>query len=104
MPASNPPCDQEGLFRLILDCLKAVKPGVVDGFTPVTPVSLLGADLNLQSIEFVRIASAIQERLKADFLPFQDIFVTPEGTLVDDVTVQNVIDFLCGALAAKAGG
>jgi hypothetical protein len=103
MPRSNAPCDQEAIFRLIVDSLKAVKPSAVDGFAPVTRESLLGADLNLQSIEFVRIASAIQEQLKADFLPFQDIFVTPQGALVDDVTVQNVIDFLCDTLAAKRG-
>ncbi len=97
--AEKTPCDQEPLFRLILECLNAVKPGVVDGFVPVTRDSTLGAGLNLQSIEFVRLASSIQERFDGAYLPFQDLFVTPDGSLVDDVTVQNVIDFLCEALA-----
>jgi len=98
------PCDQQSLFAQVLECLRAVKPGVVDGFTPVRRDSLIGAELNLQSIEFVRLASQIQERFPGVYLPFQDIFVTPDGNLVDDVSLQNVVDFLCGALDGRAGG
>ncbi len=97
------PCEQDALFGVIVDCLKAVKPAAVDGFAPVTRESRLGADLSLQSIEFVRMASSIQEKLDGVYLPFQDLFVKADGSLVDDVTVQNVIDFLCGALGRPAG-
>ena len=101
---SQTSCDQESLFRLILDCLKAVKPGAVGGFAPVRRDSPLGGELNLQSIEFVRLASAIQERFRGVPLPFQDIFVKADGSLVDDVTVENVIDLLCRALNGRVGG
>ncbi len=101
----NPaPCDQDAFFRLIVDCLRVVKPAAVDGFAPVTPDSRLSADLSLQSIEFVRLASAIQNGLGGAPLPFQNLFVTPQGNLVDDVKVRNIIDFLCGVLEGGAKG
>ncbi len=90
--------DKESLFKLVLECLEVAKPDLIDAFNPVEQSSYLGSDLNLQSIEFVRMVSTIQSRFEGVCLPFQELFVTPNGNLVEDITVQNVIDFLYGKL------
>jgi hypothetical protein len=55
----------------------------------------LGADLGLSSLDFVRLAAALQ-RLHGNGrpIPFQRLFVADDGSLVQDVHVSRLVDFL----------
>ena len=90
--------DKEYLFQLLRGCLAEVRPDLENAYKPVGPSSYFGSDLNLQSIEFVRLAVSIQSKMSGVALAFQELFITADGNLVKDITVQNVVDFLFNKL------
>ncbi len=66
------------------------------GHTPesIRPDSLLGADLGLSSIAVARLAGILQKRCGRGPLPFHTLFVKPDGTLLQDIRVSEVVTFL----------
>jgi acyl carrier protein len=86
--------DKESLYKLFVECLETVVPDVKEAFNSIELNTNLGRDLNLQSIEFVRLVATVQRKLEGVKLPFQELFVTPDGSPVEDITVEDVVDFL----------
>jgi acyl carrier protein len=57
--------------------------------------SRLAADLLFTSLDFVRLAAGLQRRFgNAGPLPFQRLFVAPDGSMLVDVTVSALQDFV----------
>ncbi len=66
------------------------------GNTPgaIRPDALLGADLGLSSIAVARLAGILQKRCGRGPLPFHTLFVKPDGTLLQDIRVSDLVAFL----------
>jgi hypothetical protein len=66
------------------------------GNTPklIPPDSFLGADLGLSSVAVARLAGILQKRCGRGPLPFHTLFVKPDGTLLQDIRVSEVVTFL----------
>jgi hypothetical protein len=73
------------------------------GITPesIRPDSFLGADLGLSSVAVARMAGILQKRCGRGPLPFHTLFVKPDGTLLQDIRVSEVVAFLERRLRAE---
>jgi hypothetical protein len=60
----------------------------------IRPNALLGADLGLSSIAVARLAGILQKRCGRGPLPFHTLFVKPDGMLLQDIRVSEVVTFL----------
>ncbi len=60
----------------------------------IGPETFLGADLRLKSLDFVRLATAIQQRYDQKHIPFQELFVPDDGQIREDFQVSHLADFL----------
>lgn len=56
-------------------------------------------DLEFESIDMVQFAVALEQALGRRGLPFEKLFIK-DGNYVDDVTVEQVVQFLCSELEA----
>ncbi|MDP2739208.1 MAG: hypothetical protein Q8O82_11055 [Pseudorhodobacter sp.] len=54
-------------------------------------------DLAFESIDVVQFAVALEQALNRKGLPFERLFIN-DGTYVDDVSVDQVVDFLATEL------
>jgi hypothetical protein len=66
---------------------------------PIGPETFLGADLHLKSLDFVRLAAAIQQHYREAKIPFQKLFVTEEGRIRSDIKIAELAEFLCENIA-----
>lgn len=66
----------------------------------VTTDTLLMHDLAFESIDVVQFAIAIEQAAGRKGLPFEKLFMK-DGEYVDDVSLKQVIDFLCGELDVR---
>ncbi len=82
------------LDEVILAIRQAGGWGDGDTAESIRPDALLGADLGLSSIAVARLASILQKRRGRDPLPFHTLFVKPDGTMVQDIRVRDVVEFL----------
>lgn len=66
------------------------------GMTPasIRPDALLGGDLGLSSVAVARLAGILQKRCGRGPLPFHTLFVKPDGTLLQDIRVSDLVAFL----------
>jgi acyl carrier protein len=60
----------------------------------IGPETFLGADLRLKSLDFVRLATAIRQRYDQKQMPFQELFVSDDGQIREDIRVSHLADFL----------
>lgn len=67
----------------------------------IQPTAFLGADLGLSSIAFARLVGTLQKRCGRGPLPFHMLFVKPDGTLLQDIRVSEVVAFLEQHLRVK---
>ena len=67
----------------------------------IHPASFLGADLGLSSIAVVRLAGALQKRYGRKRLLFHTLWVKPDGTMLQDVRVSDVVSLLERHLGAE---
>jgi len=67
----------------------------------IQPQTGLICDLTFQSIDMVQLLVAIEERFKHRNLPFEKLLMT-DGRYVDELRVQEVVDFLCEHLNTHA--
>jgi hypothetical protein len=56
--------------------------------------ALLGGDLGLSSVAVARLAGILQKRCGRGPLPFHTLFVKPDGTLLQDIRVSDLVAFL----------
>jgi len=61
----------------------------------------LMADLQCESIDIVMLIVAIEERFQRKGLPFENLLMF-DGRYVDDLTVEQIADFLMDALLTSA--
>jgi acyl carrier protein len=66
----------------------------------VTSQTLLMHDLAFESIDVVQFAVAIEQAAGRKGLPFEKLFMK-DGDYVDDVSLNQVVDFLCGELGVR---
>lgn len=65
---------------------------------PIGENTKLMTDLEFESIDVVQFIVAIEERFKQRGIPFEKLLME-SGRYVDEITVQNTIDFLDQHLA-----
>jgi hypothetical protein len=88
-------CTQDSLLSevtLAIGQATGRSAGAVSG--SIRPESLLGADLGLSSIAVARLVGILQKRCGRGPLPFHTLFVKPDGTLLQDIRVLDVVEFL----------
>jgi acyl carrier protein len=66
----------------------------------VTIDTQLMHDLAFESIDIVQFAVAIEQAAGRKGLPFEKLFMK-DGDYVDDVSLNEVVDFLCSELAVR---
>ena len=66
----------------------------------VTINTQLMHDLAFESIDIVQFAVAIEQAVGRKGLPFEKLFMK-DGDYVDDVSLNEVVDFLCSELAVR---
>ena len=67
----------------------------------IEPTSLLGADLGLSSVAVARLAGILQKRCGRKPLPLHALFVTPDGAMLQDLRVSDIVSFLERHLGAN---
>ena len=60
----------------------------------IGPESLFGADLGFRSLDFIRLITVIQQQYIQEYIPFQDLFVSDNGEILQDIQVSHLVDFL----------
>lgn len=60
----------------------------------VQPSAFLGADLGLSSLAVARLAGILQKRSGRKPLPFYKLFVKPDGAMLHDIRVSDLVAFL----------
>ena len=60
----------------------------------VLPHHYLGADLGLSSIAVARLAVILQRHRDGKALPFHRLFMKPDGAVLQDVRVADLVAFL----------
>ncbi|MEI6167562.1 MAG: hypothetical protein WCS52_10230 [bacterium] len=63
-------------------------------YADIHPAAHLGADLDLSSIAVARLAGLLQKRHGKKPLPFHMLFVKPDGSMLRDIRVSDVVTFL----------
>jgi hypothetical protein len=61
---------------------------------PIPSSARLGADLGLSSIAVARLAGLLQRYCGRKRLPFHTLFVKPDGAMLQDIRVSDVVAFL----------
>lgn len=62
--------------------------------TEIGPQTYLVAELEFKSIKLAQLSSLIEEHFKNKDLPFQELIIKPDGRVVDDLQVADIVDFL----------
>lgn len=65
----------------------------------IGPQTTLIEDLAFESIDIVQFSVALEQALGRKDLPFERLFIK-DGAYVDDVSVEEVTEFLAGELQA----
>ena len=60
----------------------------------IQPAAQLGADLGLSSIAVARLAGLLQKQHGKKPLPFHKLFVKPDGSMLQDIRVSDIVTFL----------
>ena len=54
----------------------------------------LGADLAFKSIDLVRLISEIQQKYVHKLIPFEKLFLSDKGEMLQDIQISYLADFL----------
>ncbi|MBU0730452.1 MAG: hypothetical protein KKE17_08825 [Proteobacteria bacterium] len=60
----------------------------------ITADTYLGGDLQLRSLDFIRLVGAINQHFGRHDIPFQELFIAEDGSILEDIQVRYVADFL----------
>lgn len=83
--------------KLIAVATDTVADWGLDLEEPITADTRLIKDLNFESIDIVQFAVGLERAFDRKGLPFEKLFVK-DGAYVDDVSISQLIDFLCAEL------
>jgi acyl carrier protein len=85
---------EQKIFSDILEMLNEIlfddDMGFEQSFSPET---YLGAELEMDSIQVVRLIQAVQAKYNRGDLPFEDLFM-PGNNAVSDVRIIDLVNFL----------
>jgi acyl carrier protein len=90
-PKQSKPTQAE-IEACLIEILNGDEAGLNPEGVPLEPSSLLGADLNLTSIDVLHVLASIDMRLRRK-LPFQELVITPDG-YVNDLSVARIAEFI----------
>ena len=86
---------QDSLLReVILSIEQALGHSDGTARASIQPTAFLGADLGLSSIAVARLAGILQKRCGRKPLPFHTLLVKPDGTVLQDIRVADLVSFL----------
>jgi acyl carrier protein len=92
------PLDKNKILRELILILEDMTSDWELGFSGgITAETGLVRDLTFQSIDMVQLLVAIEESFKHRSLPFEKLLMT-DGRYVEELRVQEVVDFLCEQL------
>jgi hypothetical protein len=86
---------KEARLRGVIAAIEEVT-GQTPGLPPATgwPAALLGTDLGLSSVAVARLTGILRRRAGGKPLPFHKLFVKPDGSVLPDIRVSDIVDFL----------
>lgn len=76
--------------RAVADTLDVADAATAPG---IEPDAYLGRDLGMSSLAMVRLAGRLRKQIGAP-LPFHTLFVSPDGSLIEDITIRDIVSFL----------
>lgn len=89
---------EEARNALLREVLHAIRQSAGHGAGCATahadPASFLGADLGLSSIAVARLTGILRRRFDSRRLPFHTLFITPDGAMLHDIRVADLVAFL----------
>lgn len=77
------------LINIITEMTSATMPN-----REITAETYLGADLQLKSLDFIRMVSAVNQQFDRQNIPFQELFIAPDGSILEDIQIKQVAEFL----------
>jgi len=85
--------------KTILDRLTKIITEMFSGWEmqfegSIGPETFLGAELGFKSLDFVRLVTAIQQQYSQKYIPFQELFVSDNDVVLEDIQVSHLVDFL----------
>lgn len=83
---------------ILQDTIKAIK-GVNSGWetqfnSSIGPDTFLGADLAFKSLDLVRLVASIQQNYSHKIIPFQELFISDNGSILQDIQISHLVSFL----------
>jgi acyl carrier protein len=92
--------DKDQILSQLVEILRQMTSDWDTGFTgEIGPSTYLVCDLNCESIDIVQFVVAIEERFQRRDLPMEKLLMV-DGRYVDDLRVNDVVDFLFAHLNA----
>jgi acyl carrier protein len=88
----------QGVIAVVNQTIRDWDVDLPDG---VTSETCLMRDLNFESIDVVQFAVAIEQAAGRKGLPFEKLLMR-DGGYVDDVKLNEVVDFLCDELGIRS--
>jgi acyl carrier protein len=86
---------KDELYKDIVETVRSIteETGTTRG-DELGPETMLGADLGLKSLDFIRLITALQQKYSNAYIPFQELFVGPDGMITPDISLSRVVDFV----------
>jgi acyl carrier protein len=101
-PPSTTPLNRESILREVIAVVEDMTSDWDHDYEAIGPGTCLVQDLGCESIDFVHFIVAIEEHFRRRDFPFEKL-LTVDGRYVDDLTVDEVVDFLEKELNSKKG-
>ena len=94
-PNDTPQQEKDAILHQVIDLLEAMTADWETGFEgKIGPETCLVADLEMESLDLVKLAERIEERFRRQGLPYHELIMTPDGDYVEDIRVSELADFL----------
>jgi hypothetical protein len=95
MQENNGTYSKERIFNDVVGAINDLNSGSqVPLKGSIAHETMLGAELGLRSLDLVRLIASIQQLYAEKVIPFQDMFVTSDGSVLEDIRMSHVVSFL----------
>lgn len=82
------------IMKFLLSAIKKAHPrAIIPDDKPLEEVQL-GADIGFRSLDMIRLATLLNKKYSAQRLVFQKLFMNPDGTFAQDVSLGRLHSFL----------
>jgi len=94
-PSGTERYSKEAIFKDVVGILEETSSEFErESGSTITLNTMLGADLELKSVNLVQHMLALQSTYGRQDFPFQELFMPSEDVVVSDLSVSDVVEFL----------